>query len=428
MGNSFNSRILIVAASARPWIRSAEIAGFCVTAFDFFSDWDSRGEGESCGRSSPENSRQVPTRTVVRLECFDDLLLQENLDLISGCDYAIFAGGLENHPSIIEALASHVPVLGPVATQHVRLSDTVKVLAWLKEMGYQVPESSCQLRADASPREWLKKSFRSSSGLGIRRATEKDAGSEGSSHYFQRAVQGESFSGVFISMPQIGEDGGTALVGWTRQLVNEQWCGAGEFRYCGSIGPLPIQESLKEKIETIGRAIAERYEIVGAWGIDFLFDGSNVWPVDFNIRLTASMELFDGGNQDARAPYNSVVDLHVLACLGNLDMRRLKRSIDLTGLESDPCFGKSILFNDGDEPIRITEAVHRQLVFEWRLINELESGQTGVADIPNEGELIKPGQPICTILVQEDSRRVVDILRLATEKIRRSLLQLGSGQ
>ncbi len=428
MGNSFNSRILIIAASARPWIRSAEIAGFCVTAFDFFSDWDSRGGRESCGRSSLESSRQVPTRTVVRLECFEDLLLQENLDLISGCDYAIFAGGLENHPSIIEALASHVLVLGPGATQHARLSDTVKVLAWLKEMGYQVPESSCQLGANASPREWLKKTFRSSSGLGIRRATEKDAGSRGSLHYFQREVQGESFSGVFISMPQIREDGGTVLVGWTRQLVSEQWCNAGEFRYCGSIGPLPIQESLKKKIETIAHAIAERYEIVGAWGIDFLLDGNNAWPVDFNIRLTASMELFDGGNQDARAPYNSVVDLHVLACLGNMDMGRLRRSTDLTGLESDPCFGKSILFYDGDDPIRITEDIHRQLVSEWRLINELEPGQIGVADIPNEGELIKPGQPICTILVKEDYRRVVDVLRLATEKIRRTLLQLGWGK
>lgn len=428
MDNPQKFRLLIVAASARAWIHSAEIAGFDVTAFDFFSDWDSRGVGESCGCSSQVSWRENPTRTVVRLECFEDLLLQKNLDLMSGCDYAIFAGGLENNPSIIEALASQVSVLGPDARQHARLSDTVKVLAWLKTMGYQVPESSCRLGAEASPREWLKKSFRSSSGLGIQRATEEDAGSDSRLHYFQREVQGENFSGVFISMPKIGEDGGTALVGWTQQLVNEQWCGAGEFRYCGSIGPLPIQESLKEKIETIGRAIAEQYGIVGAWGIDFLVDGSNAWPVDLNIRLTASMEIIEGGNRDTSAPYRSVVDLHVLACLGNLDMQRLRRSTDLTGLETNACFGKSIVFYDGEDPVRITEAFHRQLVFQWRLIGELEPGQIGVADIPNEGELIRPGQPICTILVKQDSRRVVDILKSATGRIRQTLLQLGSRQ
>ncbi|MCP4479811.1 MAG: ATP-grasp domain-containing protein [Planctomycetaceae bacterium] len=428
MDNPQKFRLLIVAASARPWIHSAEIAGFDVTAFDFFRDWDSRGDGKSCDRSSQVRSRQVPKRTVVRLRDFEDLLLQENLELISGCDLAIVAGGLENKPSIIESLASHVPVLGPDARQLARLSDTVKVLAWLKAMGYQVPESSSQLGVDASPGDWLKKSFRSSSGLGIQRATDEDVGSEVRSHYFQKEVQGENFSGVFISMPQMGKDGGTALVGWTRQLVNEQWCGAGEFRYCGSIGPLPIQESLKAKIETIGRAIAEQYGIVGAWGIDFLVDGSNVWPVDFNIRLTASMEIIDGGNRDTSTPYSSVVDLHVLACLGNLDMQRLRRSTDLTGLESDACFGKSIVFYDGDDPVRITEAVHRQLVFQWRLIGELEPGQIGLADIPNEGELIRPGQPICTILVKQDSHRVVGILKLATDRIRQTLLQLGSGQ
>ena len=152
---------------------------------------------------------------------------------------------------------------------------------------------------------------------------------------------------------------------------------------------LPIQESLKEKIEMIGRAIAERYEIVGAWGIDFFIRWqATFWPVDFNIRLNGIHGNCLMAATRTQGPRTIVLSISMFSrCLGNLDMRRLKRATDLAGLESDPCFGKSILFNDGDEPIRITEAVHRQLVFEWRLINELESGQIGVADIPNEGRV-----------------------------------------
>ncbi|MDB4372421.1 ATP-grasp domain-containing protein [Mariniblastus sp.] len=428
MGKPFKSRLLIVAASARPWIRSAEIAGFCVTAFDFFRDWDSIGEGGWREHSNLTGSDVAQKRTVIRLERFEDLVKQSHFELISKCDYAILAGGIENHPSIIEALASRIPILGPDAFQHDRMSDTVRILSRLKEFGFQVPESSLRLGSNTCPGEWLKKSFRSSSGLGIRQATEDDVGLESNLHYYQKKVSGESFSGFFISVPEEEGGGCTALVGWTRQLVNEQWCAAGEFRYCGSIGPLSIDESLKNKIEAIGQAVADEYGIIGAWGIDFLVDGSNVSPVDFNVRLTASMEIFDARLENSQASHRSVVELHTLACLGQLDLNQFKRSTDMAGLSNEFCFGKSIVFYDGLVPLQITETIHRNLISQWRLISAVRLGEFGVADIPNLGEWIRPGQPICTILANAEPRRVAEVLEVATAKIRRVLSRLESAQ
>lgn len=425
--------MLIVAASARPWIRSAEIAGFDVIAFDFFSDWDSILRGPECVRSFRGGAEVGERRAVGRLKRFEDLLLKSNLELISSCDYAIFAGGLENHPSIIAELASRVSILGPNSSQHARLGDTVEILASLKKMRHQVPVTSYQLTEGNNPSAWLKKSFRSSSGLGIVRATAADVGSESSRHYYQSEVSGESFSAVFVSSAKETETGRTAFVGWTRQLVNEPWCGAGEFRYCGSIGLLPIPEVLRPKIESIGQTIADQYGVVGAWGIDFLVDGTNVWPVDFNIRLTASMEIFDGMQRGSKGPYRSIVDLHVRACLGELNMQRLRQSVnkqsaDWAVTQKETCFGKSIVFYDGTSAVRVTDEFHRNLVSQWRLIGELNTGQTGLADIPREGEWIEPGQPICTILAKESPQQVGDMLKTSANEIRRAVLRLEAAQ
>ncbi len=430
--------MLIVAASARPWIRSAEIAGFDVTAFDFFSDWDSVPRGPERVRSIRGGADVANRRTVGRLKRFEDLLLKSNLDLISSCDYAIFAGGLENHPSIIAELASRVPILGPNASQHARFGDTVEILASLKQMGYQVPVTSYQLSVADNPSAWLKKSFRSSSGLGIVRATAADVGSASSRHYYQSEVAGESFSAVFISSADNAESGQTVLVGWTRQLVNKSWCGAGEFRYCGSIGLLPIPEVLRANIESMGQAISDQYGVVGAWGIDFLVDGTNVFPVDFNMRLTASMEIFDGMQKDSNAPYRSIVELHVHACLGELDMLRLRQSVgqrivnqrlvDWGVTKKQICFGKSIVFYDGTSAVRVTDEFHQNLVSQWCLIGELNTGQTGLADIPREGEWIEPGQPICTILAKESPQQIWGMLKTSSDKIRRAVSRLAAAQ
>lgn len=428
MGNPLKSRLLIIAASARPWIQSAEIAGFYVTAFDFFSDWDSVGVKSQKTESSSRQTNPTLKREVVRLERFEDLLEQRYLDLISSCDYAILAGGMENQPRLIEALASRIPILGPSALQHDRMADTVKILSWLKNLGYQVPESTLRLGPNVCLDKWLRKAFRSSGGLGIRQAIEDDFSSQSSLYYYQKKISGESFSGFFISLPQGESVVSTALVGWTRQLVNEQWCGAGEFRYCGSIGPLSINESLKYKIEAIGQAVAEEYGVIGAWGIDFLVDGNDIRPVDFNVRLTASMELFEVGMKEAEHRSRSVVEQHALACLGQLDLDQLRCSTDLTRLKSECCFGKSIVFFDRLLPLEVTKSVHQFLIFQSRQLSELEIGEFGVADIPNQGEWVRPGQPFCTVLAREEPHRVAEVLRSATSKVREAFQRPGLAQ
>ena len=53
--------------------------------------------------------------------------------------------------------------------------------------------------------------------------------------YLQEYVEGESQSAVYC-----GDGKRAALLGVSRQLVGEDWLHAAPFRYCGSIGPLPV--------------------------------------------------------------------------------------------------------------------------------------------------------------------------------------------
>ena len=402
------------------------MAGFCVTAFDFFNDWDS-SEQES---QRQINSQRIPdvalSRIVCRLERFNDLTKLGNLELISKCDYAILAGGLENHPAIIQALTPLVKILGPNALQHDRLSDSVEILARLGKHGFQVPESSYRLGSMVRPGEWLKKSFQSSGGLGIQFATEGDVGLESTTHYYQKKVAGEDFSGVFVSVRQETGRSKTALLGWTRQLIGGRWCAAGEFRYCGSIGPLGLDPYLQTKVEEIGRSVGQEYGIIGVWGIDFLVDGKEAIPVDFNIRLTASMEIFDFEKDES--PSQGMIELHFLACQGHLDVDQIRSPIELTGAERKSRFGKTILFYDGVVPVQVTSNAHQNLVSHWSKLGELELGGFGVADIPMIGDWIKPGQPVCTILVRDEPGKVIESLKLASLNIRRSFVQAASAQ
>ena len=402
------------------------MAGFCVTAFDFFNDWDS-SEQES---QRQINSQRIPdvalSRIVCRLERFNDLTKLGNLELISKCDYAILAGGLENHPAIIQALTPLVKILGPNALQHDRLSDSVEILARLGKHGFQVPESSYRLGSMVRPGEWLKKSFQSSGGLGIQFATEGDVGLESTTHYYQKKMAGEDFSGVFVSVRQETGRSKTALLGWTRQLIGGRWCAAGEFRYCGSIGPLGLDPYLQTKVEEIGRSVGQEYGIIGVWGIDFLVDGKEAIPVDFNIRLTASMEIFDFEKDES--PSQGMIELHFLACQGHLDVDQIRSPIELTGAERKSRFGKTILFYDGVVPVQVTSNAHQNLVSHWSKLGELELGGFGVADIPMIGDWIKPGQPVCTILVRDEPGKVIESLKLASLNIRRSFVQAASAQ
>ena len=90
--------------------------------------------------------------------------------------------------------------------------------------------------------------------------------------------------------------------------------------------------------------------------------------------------------------------------------------------------GKSIVFFDGLLPLEVTKSVQQFLISQSRQLSELEIGEFGVADIPNQGEWVRPGQPFCTLLAREEPHRVAEVLRSATSKVREAFQRFGLAQ
>src|SRR5205085_2528059 len=62
------------------------------------------------------------------------------------------------------------------------------------------------------------------------------------------------------------------------------------FQYAGSIGPLDCR---REALESLGQTLVDAFALRGIFGVDFLFDGDRIRPVEVNPRYPASLEILE---------------------------------------------------------------------------------------------------------------------------------------
>ena len=79
-------------------------------------------------------------------------------------------------------------------------------------------------------------------------------------------------------------------------------------RYAGSLGPLPLDPRRHASLTRIGEVLAREFDLRGLFGVDFIDDGAEPWPIEVNPRYTASIEVLE------RALSFSAVGWHVAAC------------------------------------------------------------------------------------------------------------------
>ena len=210
------------------------------------------------------------------------------------------------------------------------------------------------------PPDWLIKPRSGSGGIGVRFHDGRIAGAD---CYLQQYLSGDSFSAVFI-----GGRGYCRLLGVTRQLVGMPEFHAREFGYCGSIGPIDLDDAGTKQWNRIGEVVTREFGLRGLFGIDAIRQGDKIYPVEVNPRYTASVEVLE------LALGIHAVKIHCDACRNRLS--------DIETRVPGQLFGKAILYAPEDLTFR----------------NFTREGFT-IADIPAQGTRIKQGQPILTIMV-----------------------------
>jgi uncharacterized protein len=333
------STIAVVGASARAAAMSVLRSGRQAVAADLFADADLR-------RACP----------ATRISPYPAALANWLCD--TSCDGWLYTGALENYPELVDELATLRPLLGNPGSVLRRVRDPLLLQQVLQENGLAFPEThfSCQgLSHDGS---WLAKTYRGSSGVGVselRSATQNRV-------FYQRRVTGFPCSALFA---------GRLLLGITRQLVGEAWTGASQFQYCGSLAPWPLTADAENSLRTLGEVLVDEFDLVGLYGVDFIFDGQRPWTIEVNPRYTSAAEVVE------QARNACVIDWHVA--------NHLHCVTPPTPVDSwSTCHGKAILF------AKLTTTVAEEFT-DWAL------DQADLADIPPPGSTISAGQPLLTV-------------------------------
>jgi predicted ATP-grasp superfamily ATP-dependent carboligase len=170
-----------------------------------------------------------------------------------------------------------------------------------------------------------------------------------------------------------------------------------EYRFSGTIGPLPPTSDQSTQLAAIAQILKKDFSARGIVGVDLIDSGDSLVPIEINPRPTASCELLE------RFIGTSLIGMHC-AAFGWPGTRW--DSQPLSGFNESPeLYGKSIVYWHGAD-----EFVVNQQRFD--LFCELKSKRT-LADIPRLNLKISSGQPIATVFAtaatpQAVLRRLVD--------------------
>jgi predicted ATP-grasp superfamily ATP-dependent carboligase len=356
-------KLLIFGASARAAAFSALRAGLRPWCCDLFADADLRARAPAM---------RLPARYP---EGFADLI---DVELAGPWMYT---GGLENRPFLVGRMARRRPLWGCDQPALLVARSPFRVAAALRRAG--LPRPAVWGPGDPFPnrphRSWLVKPFAGAGGSGICFLSDLDGRRPRGADrrcYLQEYLDGESRAAAFV-----GDGREARLLGLTRQLVGCDWLHAGRFRYCGSIGPLRLSEPDAAGLARLGTTLASS-GLRGIFGVDGVWLGGALWPVEVNPRYTASVEVMEyAAGLRALAWHAAVFQQGALPCSAVPPPRDF--------------VGKAILF--ARAPLAFPAEGPWSAVLRCPpAVNELPA----FADIPVAGASIPAGRPVLTFFAR----------------------------
>jgi predicted ATP-grasp superfamily ATP-dependent carboligase len=353
--------LLILGASTRAAAFSALRAGFEPVAADLFADRDLR----SAAAVERVAAGDYPRALAAAAER-------------APAGPWIYTGSLENHPSLVARIARHRPLWGNDAPILRAVRDPLAVAEALHRAGLPAPAVRSDPRGLKRDRSWLVKPLASGGGRGIVPLEHDHDQEVAAAHpcYYQQRIPGPSFAAVFVASQPPST---TTLVGITRQVVGRPGL---PFAYAGSIGPWPLAQGVRERIERVGRTLAAAFGLVGLFGVDLILRNGTPWPVEVNPRYTASVEVLELGLGRA------LLAEHARAC----DPAAVVSPIVPRPLPRPWVVGKLVVFAPtrcyfpgAPEPAPASDDP-----FTLRTI----------ADVPDQGANFEPGEPVLTVFAE----------------------------
>ena len=358
--------ILIVGGSGRSLAESAAAAGWAVYAADLFNDSDLQAVASESVAVDP---RTYPQALITAADGFP---------AAPWC----YTGAVENHPAVIDAIASRRPLAGNPGTAVRAVRDPSRLGAKARAAGLSFPETRLSPTGLPLDGTWLIKPLASGSGRAIYPWTAATLPLREEGMLWQERVAGIPYAASFIIAPH-----DVRLLGLSRQLIGQPWSHGGPFAYGGSVTLSPAESppQLAAAAAAIGHMLAEQFHLVGAVGVDLVVDADGrPWIIEVNPRVTASMELHE------RSTGISIAATHLEAC----GLPR-HEAIRLPACGDGRIWAKAVLHTPASLPITI------ERVADWHATalawTEADGGRSAIADIPTPGQTLAPRAPVLTV-------------------------------
>lgn len=363
--------LVCVGASVRGFAASAVRAGWRVHAADLFGDVDLLAVAASFAAAG---GRHTP---------YPDSLA----DLVADFPAApwCYTGALENHPDLVDRIATVRPLAGNRGPALRAVRDPENLGAILRDAGLHAPDTfptPAGLPRDGSI---LCKPRSSAGGRGIVpwHGTPTTSGDD---RIWQRRIAGSAWAAAFVCDRRAAR-----LWGVSRQLVGRRWCHAGAFAYCGSID-VHLAEAPPEIVAACRRLaplLTEAFGLVGLVGVDLVVDAARrVHVIEVNPRPTASMELIE------RSTGTSMAATHLAACGVTAAPRHAAAGAP------GGTWAKAVLFAAHDTAI--DPRVGTSLAASAARWGDAD-GLPAVADIPPPATFVPAGRPLLTLFAHGGS-------------------------
>lgn len=333
--------LIIIGASARAAAASAKAAGFEPWCIDLFADRDLRSMAEAVRCSADR---------------WPDGVIDHMKDAPPGAA-VLFTGAMENHPAVVEAVLADRDPLGASA----QAMAAAREPATLAQISDAPGLGHCRIIDPHALRGRVRLALARLRG---QRMVVKPRRSAGGAHmhfdngsriarncYLQQFIEGDPIAAAYHS------DGWSVrLLGVMRQLLDG-------FRYVGSVGPLAINQQVRDALTHVGLVLAQQCDLRGCFGVDAIIDSDRtVWPIEVNPRWTASMELFERAH------------------------------------------GISLLAPPAKAPRQPRGILAKRIVFAQNryVAPDLYDhfAPHDIADVPEVGQVIEPHRPICTVFAE----------------------------
>src|SRR5262245_8180908 len=157
----------------------------------------------------------------------------------------MYTGALENHRPLVHRRARRRTLWGNDDSILAVVRSPRRVWSMLRDAGLASPAVRSTPPHDGAL--WLVKPVAGAAGIGIRLLKGQEQQKRSSKVYYQAWIDGSNISAVYVALP-----GQVQLLGVIRQLIGEPWLGTRGFRYCGSVGPLPVEPRTRDSLQRYG--------------------------------------------------------------------------------------------------------------------------------------------------------------------------------